>query len=116
LGTCKIEDDGVLSDCQIAVSGEVCVEGNVGTKIKLDLYSGGDENVRLCSGFDELSVEAGTTFTGICELEKDLVNEDWGLPCTVKAVVGPGSTAGQGQVSEPIDVEYTDGLPVCVDY
>jgi len=117
LGTCNVEDDGELSDCEIAVTGEVCVEGNVqGTEIILDLYSGGDENVLLCDEFATVRVEDGTTFTGICELEDDLVNEDWGLPCTVKTVVGPGSTQGQGQVSDAIDVEYTDGLPECVDY
>lgn len=116
LGTCKVEDDGKLSDCQIAVKGEVCVEGNEGSRINLSLYSGGDENVLLCRRVAVIRVDDGTSFTGICELQDDLVNEDWGLPCTVKAVVGPGSTAGQGQVSDPIDVEYTDGLPVCVDY
>jgi hypothetical protein len=73
--------------------------------------------VLLCRNVAVIRVDDGTTFTGVCELEKDLVNEDWGLPCTVKVVVGPGSTAGQGQESDPIDVEYTtDGLPACVDY
>jgi hypothetical protein len=117
VGTCKVEDDGKLSDCQIEVTGEVCVEGNQqGTRIILDLYSGGDENVLLCDNFVAVRVDDGTEFTGVCELEDDLVNEDFGLPCTVKTVVGPGSTAGQGQVSDPIDVDYADDLPECVDY
>jgi hypothetical protein len=117
VGTCKVEDDGKLSDCQIEVTGEVCVEGSeTGTEIILSLYSGGDENVELCDDFIAVRTDEGTTFTGVCELEDDLVNEDWGLPCTVKAVAGPGNTAGQGQVSDPIDVEYSDDLPECVDY
>jgi hypothetical protein len=46
----------------------------------------------------------------------DEVLDDYGVPCTVKVVTGPGSTIGQGQVSDPIDLDTGD-LPVeCVDY
>ena len=103
--TCNVEDDGSLSDCQIEITGEVCVEGNqAGTEIILDGYSGGDANVELCDDFISIDVDEGTTFTGTCELQDDQV-EEVGLPCTVKVVVGPGSTTGQGQQSDPVEVE-----------
>ena len=64
--TCVLEDDGSLSDCQIEVTGEVCVEGNQqGTEINLDLYSGGAANLLLCSDFASLTVDEGTEFTEI---------------------------------------------------
>jgi hypothetical protein len=121
VGTCDVEDDGTLSNCKIELTGEVCVDpemdyGPQGTRIILDLYSGGNANVHLCDAFIDIRVTESTTFTGTCDLEDDLVNEDWGLPCTVKAVTGPGTTVGQGQDSDPIDVEYADDLPECVDY
>jgi hypothetical protein len=54
-------------------------------------------------------------FTGSCSVE-DEVFDDNGVPCTVKVVTGPGTTTGQGQESDPIELDTGD-LPVeCVDY
>lgn len=108
-----------LNNCVIDVSGYVCVEGQgTGTNIILDIYSGGDENVDLCEGYITTIVtpfEGGVEFEGSCDVEDD-VFEDYGVPCTVKVVTGPGSTTGQGQVSDPIELDTGD-LPVeCVDY
>lgn len=121
--TCEYEvaDDGSveLNNCVIEVTGYVCVEGQgTGTNIILDVYSGGNANVHLCEEYINTVTTpfaGGTEFTGSCSVI-DEVLDDYGVPCTVKVVTGPGSTTGQGQVSDPIDLDTGD-LPVeCVDY
>jgi hypothetical protein len=115
--TCEVdeEDDGEidLDDCEIAVSGEICVAGeNLGTNVILALYEGtaNPSDEPLCDDFIEIVTspdDNSTEFSGICELEDDVVEDD-GLPCTVKVVTGPGTTAGGGQASDPIDVDLGD--------
>jgi hypothetical protein len=116
--TCEFVDGQNV--CSIEVTGEICVSGeNLGTQVILALYEGtaNPSDEPLCDDFIDIvtsPTDSGTEFSGVCVLEPTpVVPEE--LPCTVKVITGPGTTAGGGQASEPIDVTDADGDLVCND-
>jgi hypothetical protein len=118
---CRTNEDTGVYECELVVEGFVCVDGNVDpTQIVIsieDAATGEDVCVaKVDDSYDfttqyELPVidPAVPPETAACFVPVDEV------PCDVVAVVGPGNTGGNGQVSEPAEVVDEAGEPVCVD-
>ena len=91
--------------CTFSISGSICVDGQsdpLDVILEVDNYVTDDE---ICTfdpdfAFDQL-VKVGDdyTFEGTCEVAVELE------PCSVDAITGPGLTTGEGQASDPVNVD-----------
>jgi len=99
--------------CTLLVEGTVCVDGNKDpTDIVLEIENAETHDL-LCVA----KVDADYTFTTDFDIVENPDLAEFPLcfelepedePCSVYAITGPGNTAGDGQSSDPVDVEGVD--------
>ena len=106
--------DETTGVCTLLVEGTVCVDGNLDPTDIVLLIENATTGDELCVArvdedynfTTEFELPSGEIGTCVVPVEEE--------PCSVLAITGPGQTAGDGQASDPVNVDDLTETEYCV--